>query len=406
MAKEAILSTIAEKVASAVGPTQQDANELKEELKSTSADVTGMKDEMKALTQLTTDLSFKLYGGSPHKQQEEECMPEDVPQETKRSSPRIDTNFKPEELTMDLTLASFKTWRTRFEKYFRLNEMEKLSPEKRSTHLLSCINAKMENHFHCKEDTLTHMVIAGISDSETRQKLLALKKPKVRMVQDTCKAIELFRTEDRAVNSQSRANKITRESIGRGQSKSHHGRSRCPSSERKAFLRCTLCFKNHEPNECHHRTSKCEPCELIRFRGRTLSMSNVPICLNFRQLDLFAMDYHSDPNGHVDKAHSEMNEVRYIWYYPLNGLNGLTGANVEIGLIQSPSEEVEEAQPCGETIVDHEEKHVDKVVLENAQVLPPEQIEIAERITIDNVRSSSKSASSHPTVSTQTGSGS
>ncbi|TRY75177.1 hypothetical protein TCAL_16873 [Tigriopus californicus] len=126
----------------------------------------------------------------------------------------------------------------------------------------------------------------------------------------------------------------------------------------------------------------------VEFRGRTLSMSNVPICLNFRQLDLFAMDYHSDPNGHVDKAHSEMNEVRYIWYYPLNGLNGLTGANVEIGLIQSPSEEVEEAQPCGETIVDHEEKHVDKVVLENAQVLPPEQIEIAERITIDNIQDS------------------
>ena len=327
------------------------STQISKQAETTSADIKGMKEELKALSktpkidameQNMAKMMAMIQGlanpnANPNSPTTPEVQPPPAQQPQAQQQPqssdskktsRVNTAFKPEELNLDFTLAAFKTWKARFNDYFRMNEMENLPQENQAAHIRSCISMKTQDHLRifmamkpeskcaeilellekyftgqsnvtsrrvefsnckqrssetfeqffvrlsllqedsdpcqaCQEMQLVTRVIAGVSDSELRQKLLQLKEPKVAEIKDLCQAWELSRKDDRQLGDRGRQNKVSSyKQRGRSPSQDKSDRSRAASSERSKVMKgCPQCFTTHQRRDCPHKNTTCNNCQ-------------------------------------------------------------------------------------------------------------------------------------------------
>ena len=149
-------------VEKAMSKTNSDVAGTKKEVKHISAEMAGLKEELKGvskgmeenMSKMMEDNMAKMMAmmkglldksGSDQADQQatvDNTQPEPKP----KSIPRVNTAFKPDELTLDFTLAAFKTWKARFQDYYRMNAMEGLPDENQAAHLRSCISMRTQDH--------------------------------------------------------------------------------------------------------------------------------------------------------------------------------------------------------------------------------------------------------------------
>ena len=327
------LSTDVNEMKGNVGQLNDNVGALTGNVDEVKGNVASIQDELVELTRMMKE----LLKPKPEPEPDNPDNPTPPgPTGPKKQQPRVNPAFKPEELTLDFTLAAFKTWKSRFRDYYRMNVMGDLPPENQAAHLRSCISMKTQDHLrifmsmgadarydeildmleeyftgqsnvtsrrvefstckqkqgesfeeffvrlsllqedsdpcqHCQEEQLVTRVIAGIGDSELRQKLLRLRDPKVAEVKELCKAWELSRKDDKQLGDRGRQNKVSTYKQGQkyGGKKRDESRGRSPSPGRKS---CPGCHSRHSRKNCPHLSATCNSCGM-RGHIQTVCMS-------------------------------------------------------------------------------------------------------------------------------------
>ena len=127
--------------------------------------MSGIKQEMKAQAQSMEASMEKMMAmiqglaagkPKPEKDEEEETVPA-AEDRSKPSSSKVNVAFKPDNLTLDYTLAQFKTWKARFQDYYRMNKLGAMDDGDQAAHVRSCMTMQVQDHLrlymHLKEDS-------------------------------------------------------------------------------------------------------------------------------------------------------------------------------------------------------------------------------------------------------------
>ena len=134
-----------EKLEAAQRAAQEAQKATEHRLAESAADMSGMKDDLKALMQLVKGMAEDKK--TKPEQEQEEPKPNAEPK-----SQRVDTSFKPDELTLDYTLAEFKTWRKRFLDYRNMNRMSNFDEGQQACHIRSCMSMRTQDHMRIYMD--------------------------------------------------------------------------------------------------------------------------------------------------------------------------------------------------------------------------------------------------------------